>query len=462
MLDVLLIGAGSATSRLNVALVQQGFGIAAQLPSLTPQILDGFDNAKAIVVVAPESSVMIDTLVKAAERGRYLFVVAGGNDAVLAWANSVNIPVYAYPPSDLDTNNLISELRRVEAGAVATDDQYRRAVLGSDMAARLQSGMAVRKIAVTSPKGGTGKTTISVNLAVAMALCGVSTFLVDADANAGALTYHLRMQGVNVNARLMSLLRRDFNEPTGVMKSIATAATYLPAFNQIDELPALRYLPGLTTDDLADPVFSTAEGVERINRVIEGLYNTGPASNGITIMDVGINPAHPLHSAALREAEAIVIVIKPEIPDLAETRRWLHGILKQVSEIAGKSAAHEFVRTRVKICYNQVVSDSFKKNHELLRQSLKNDGLDFDIVPNGIIPAVDPTIAEVAVNSERRQDILIWRAKIQNPEELRPFSEALIGFASHFVPSLPEAAARVGFPGFNNKEKKRGFRLFGK
>ncbi|MBL0345805.1 MAG: tyrosine-protein kinase family protein [Anaerolineales bacterium] len=68
-------------------------------------------------------------------------------------------------------------MRRADAGNLAADDQYRRAVLGSDMSARIQSGMAVRKIAITSPKGGTGKTTVAVNLAVALALSGITTYL---------------------------------------------------------------------------------------------------------------------------------------------------------------------------------------------------------------------------------------------------------------------------------------------
>ena len=57
--------------------------------------------------------------------------------------------------------------------------------------------MAVRKIAITSPKGGTGKTTMAANLAVALALSGITTYLVDADGNAGALQYHMRLERVN-------------------------------------------------------------------------------------------------------------------------------------------------------------------------------------------------------------------------------------------------------------------------
>lgn len=41
------------------------------------------------------------------------------------------------------------------------------------------------------------------------------------------------------------------------------------------------------------------------------------------IMNVSINPAHVVHRAALKAAKGIAIVIKPEIPNLAETRRWI-------------------------------------------------------------------------------------------------------------------------------------------
>ncbi len=453
-MEVLLIGAGSVTSKLNITLVQHGFSISAQLPNLTPNMLNGFD-AKTIVVVAPECSIAIDTLVYAAERGRYIVVVGGGSDPVTAWANSVNVPLFAYPPTDVDVSNMISELRRVESGTIATDEQYRRAVLGSDMVARLQSGMAIRKIAVTSPKGGTGKTTIAVNLAVAMALCGVSTYLVDADANAGAMLFHLRLNGYNTESLIRLLKREVASAGNQTLAGIASSAAYLSSFTQIDELPSLRVLPGLTTDNLADPVFSEEKGIQRINEVVKGLYNIGPASNGVTIMDVGINPAHPLHSAALREAESMVIVIKPEVPDLAETLRWIKNVISGLSDLYGSAAAREFVGTRIRICYNQVVGDSFKGSHKMLQDALKADGIDFEIVPNGIIPMVDPLIAMNAVNSERREDILIWRAKREHPEELTAFAESLISFAAHFVPSITEAAARVGIIRLKDSGRKR-------
>ena len=153
----------------------------------------------------------------------------------------------------------------------AVDEQYRRAVLGSDLSARLQSGMAVRKIAITSPKGGTGKTTVAVNLAVALALSGITTYLVDADGNAGALQYHLRME--RVQTTMIGLLRREVAKAgRGVMGDVASGAAYLNAFTPLENLPTLRVLPGLITDDLGDEVLQQED---KVAEVIQGLYEAG-------------------------------------------------------------------------------------------------------------------------------------------------------------------------------------------
>ena len=125
--------------------------------------------------------------------------------------------------------------------------------MGSDIAARMQSGMAIRKIVVTSPKGGTGKTTIAVNLAAALALSGITTYLVDADANAGSLQYHLRLE--RVNTTMIGLLRRELAKPTtDTMASVAAGAKYMNAFTTVDGLPTLKVLPGMITDDTFAPL----------------------------------------------------------------------------------------------------------------------------------------------------------------------------------------------------------------
>jgi MinD-like ATPase involved in chromosome partitioning or flagellar assembly len=453
-MQVLLLGAGTVTSRLGLLFAEQGHSVVAQVAAFTPQHIDLFDF-RAIVVVSPESSVSPDSLVKAAERGKLIFVVAGVGDGMSSWANGAGVPAVAYPPSDVDTNKLLDEMRRGDAGNLAADDQYRRAVLGSDMSARIQSGMAVRKIAITSPKGGTGKTTVAVNLAVALALSGITTYLVDADGNAGALSYHMRLE--RVNTTLIGLLRRELAQKreTHAMSAIANGAAYLNAFTPLENLPTLKVLPGLVTDDLGDEVLQQED---RVEQVINGLYEAGVSSGGVVIMDVGINPAHVVHRAALKAAEGIAIVIKPEIPDLAETRRWISRMINSLASVVGKNGAHEFVGSRVKLCYNQVVGDGFKSAHKMLQQALAEDKIELALIPNGILPNVDPRLTAQAVNSDRREDILIWRYRKERLEELGPFTEALLGFASHFVPAVREGASRVGL--LPSVTKKRSW--FGK
>ena len=73
-----------------------------------------------MVAVSPEASLSPDSLVQAAERGKLIFVVAGVGDGMSSWANGVGVPAIAYPPSEVDTNKLLDELRRADAGNPST------------------------------------------------------------------------------------------------------------------------------------------------------------------------------------------------------------------------------------------------------------------------------------------------------------------------------------------------------
>jgi MinD-like ATPase involved in chromosome partitioning or flagellar assembly len=451
-MNILLVGAGSETSKLNLALSEQKHTIQAQLAMFAVNHLDMF-NFKLIIVVSPEASIQIDTLVQAAEKGKMIFIVAGAADGLAAWASGTGVPTFAYPLTGVELDKMLAEVRRADAGGIAEDGHYRKIVLGGDIAARIQGQMNARKIVITSPKGGTGKTTVSVNLAVALALSGVTTYLVDADANAGALQYHLRLE--QINTTLIGLLRRMADTPakqsSDAMSAIAAGGRYLAAFTPIENLPTLKVLPGMVTDDLGDKALQREDV---INNTIQGLFEAGVASGGVVIMDVGINPSHPVHRAALRNAEAIAIVIKPEVPDLAETRRWIARMISSLSGSVGKVSAEEFIGSRVKLCYNMVVGDEFKKAHKTLQNALSEDQLKISLAPNGILPVVDPRIAAHAVNSDNVEDILVWRYKQEKLEELVPFVESLLAFAAHFVPAVREGAARVGLlPGQQPKKK---------
>lgn len=91
-MQILLLGAGAVTSRLNLLLAEHGHHVAAQMATFTPQHLDLFDF-KGVVVVSPEASISTEGLVQAAERGKVLFIVAGTGDGLAAWANGVGVPV---------------------------------------------------------------------------------------------------------------------------------------------------------------------------------------------------------------------------------------------------------------------------------------------------------------------------------------------------------------------------------
>ena len=457
-MQVLLIGNGTITSRLNTLLCEHGHSVEAAMASFSPQHIDLFDF-KAIIVVSPEGTVQPESLVKAAERGKHIFIIAGAADGLAAWASATGVVTIPYPPSELETGQLLDELRRAQAGVSSADDSYRRIVMGGDMANLIQSGMTARKIAVTSPKGGTGKTSVAVNLAVCFALSGITTYLVDADGNAGAMQYHLRLK--EVKTTMIQLLRRTTAMPSGsidAMRAVVSGGMFLDAFTPLDDLPTLRVLPGLITDDLGDVAL---QNDEIISQTIAGLYEAGVASGGVVIMDVGINPSHPVHRAALRYAEAIAIVIKPEIPDLAETRRWISRMITSLAAVTTRQAAVEFIGSRVKLCYNMVVGDGFKQSHRLLQQAIQEDKLGLTLTPNGIVPFVDPHWASIAVNGDKPQDILVWRYKTSKPEELAAFTQAIIDFASHFVPPVREGAARIGLLPGSKANGKKALSFFG-
>ena len=95
-------------------LAEQGHSVIAQIAAFTPQHIDLFDF-RALIVVSPKSSVSPESLVKASERGKLIFVVAGVGDGMSSWANGVGVPAFAYPLSDVDINRLYEELRRRRA-----------------------------------------------------------------------------------------------------------------------------------------------------------------------------------------------------------------------------------------------------------------------------------------------------------------------------------------------------------
>lgn len=452
---ILMAGSGEITARLAVTLTQHGHAVEAQLARFSPEMLDMF-GVDGVVVVAPEAQVTTEALQQAVERGRSVFVIATGESPLTAWARATQVPAFAYPPNEVEVNKLLDAIRQAEAGMADKEGAYRRSALGSDTAARVQMGMATRRIVITSPKGGVGKTTVAVNLGVTLALCGVTTYLVDADANAGAMHHHLRVR--TLKSTLPILLRRfEDNHNGAALGGVAAGGRMLQSFTTISDLPTLHFLPGfITLKDLSDPVL---QDENRLREFFRTLYEVAAAANGVVIVDVGINPAHPVHRAAMAHAEAIAVVVKPEIPDLAHARQWFIQMIQSLTdhERVSREQAVAFVASRVKLIFSQVYGNTWKEARNVLDETLrKEDGLNLHLTPQGIVPLVEPEFASAAVNSDRLTDILTWRYKRRHEPELAPFAQSMVDLAAHFVPSAPEAASRVGLLPEKTK-KKRGW-----
>ena len=464
-MKILLIGSGSTTTQLNMLLSSNGHSILASFAVLSEGALSVFPDYDAVLVVSPEATAPTDVLSKVIENDRLLVAIAASSDGVGSWAASIGITCFPYPMSGMDQNNLIEYLSRYTSGGVDKSDMYRRVNLGGELSARVQSGMTnIRKIAISSPKGGTGKTTVAMNLAVAFALCGFTTYLVDADGNAGSFLYHIRA-GQNPYS---GTLFKAITEARGLPKEtpdrspfslVARNGKYLKYFNDIEGLPTLKFLPGLETTNLGNEALQDDEAIET---VIKGLYEAGVAANGIVIMDVGINPSHPIHRAALGNADAISVVLKAELPDIAQGKAWLAGMIKNLAAKSNQKVATEFIATRVKTCYNMVFDNHiFDMIHKFLNASLMDPqhGLGFTIAANGVLPEVDSHLAWESHSSDRITDIFCWRYKKERTEELAAYAEALINFGTQFLPILRESASRVGLVEPLQK-KKSPFSIF--
>jgi hypothetical protein len=117
---------------------------------------------------------------------------------------------------------------------------------------------------------------------------------------------------------------------------VAAGGSYFDAFKPASSLPTLRVLPGLiAVNDLADPSMGNEQ---KVTEVLSGLYEAGVWLNGIGIKDVGINPSHPIHRTALRNAEVIFIVATPEASDLGAASKWVENLIAALSTTSSKGA----------------------------------------------------------------------------------------------------------------------------
>jgi len=143
-------------------------------------------------------------------------------------------------------------------------------------------------IAVCSGKGGTGKTTVTANLAVAMAQFGRDVLVVDADIEMANLCFHLGVDG---------------SSPTlhDVLAGRAELAEAVREAHGVKVLPGAISLKALKR---ADP--------ERLEEVFSALEK-----HEIVLIDAPAGLGRPVLTA-LSVSEAALLVVNPEISSLSD------------------------------------------------------------------------------------------------------------------------------------------------
>jgi hypothetical protein len=246
-------------------------------------------------------------------------------------------------------------------------------------------------------------------------------------------------------------------DPHG-LQNIVSADEFLRSFTPYQDIPALNIVPGVSEKDLNSKFL---ENDLAADEVMKGLFDAGTSANGVVLMDVGINPSNTVHRAALRNADAIAVVIKAEIPDIAHTRHWIGLMIDALAKLPGWSEkqAREHILSRINICYNMVSAAGWERPHNVLQEALGADlkASHLVLTVNGFLPIVPPNIADTAVNSATARDLYVWRFMQLKEEELAGFVGSLVGFVSNFMP-IRVAAAQMGFIKSSGQKKppKRG------
>jgi flagellar biosynthesis protein FlhG len=214
---------------------------------------------------------------------------------------------------------------------------------------------ALRAIAVTGGKGGVGKSTVALNLALAYAGTGARTLIVDTD-----------------------LGMADLNLLLGVApeKTILDALEGTPVEDVLVEAHGLKLLPALNGSYLLASIGST--GQRRAIELIDSLADQFDT----LVIDVAAGIGQMQTTFAGRAAEALVVV-NPEPLSMADA----YASLKVLSQEQGVS--HAF------IVPNRVVSRTQADDVTGRLVELVHRFLDLEVTPLPPIPA-DPTIPAAA------------------------------------------------------------------
>jgi len=204
------------------------------------------------------------------------------------------------PPA---VDELTSALRR--AGKMAHEERAKvaavpQAVPGSPVAMGMAYAAQGKVIVVYSPKGGTGVTTLAVNLAVALCKDDTSVALVDGDLQFGDVTVFLNEQ---VRNSVLDLTPRADELDAEIIEEVMLKHTD----------SGLKILPAPPRPEYAENV--TGDQFAKVLQFLRRIFSFIVVDTSTTLSDAGL--------AAMDSSDIIVLVATQDIPSIKNARLYL-------------------------------------------------------------------------------------------------------------------------------------------